>query len=357
MFRINILWKMIAVNALVLGIAIWLAAVSVKDFACYLVNQLDAIDQEKKLEFSETMHYYLLGTSILAICVSGFLHYAIVKKVLYPIKQLSKSARMLASGRYPEPLHSKTQDEVGQLTGDFQYLVDKMRRGEALRTKMLGDLAHELRTPLTNVIGYLEALSGGILKGTPDLYSSLHDETMRIARLVEQIHELNIWEGKRQSGKKLTPLSMEKVIVNALKTFELELQNRGISYSCHLQDQQIEGAEDGITQALINVLKNAIEHNAAGWIRVEGKREKDQYQVFVTNQGRPITAEHAEFLFERFYRIDPSRNRETGGAGLGLAIVKEIVELHGGKVGFQSNEDIHTFWFTIPVCQKEAQLH
>lgn len=345
------LWKLILINGLVIGIAIWLTGVSVKDFACLLVNQYPHVSAEESQRFNETMQIYLLNGSIIAVLIAGFIHYVFVKRVLTPLQQLSSATQELAKGNYPVPLSVSTRDEIGQLTADFNYLSEKLQQNERLRRKMVSDIAHELRTPLTNMNGYLEALRFGVLKGNEEMYRSLHEESQRITRLVEQLHELNVWESRALSENKMSVTAMKPLVEDSVNGFELAMKERGMHVSTDVDDIEMFVDRDGIKQALINLLNNAMQYDRGGWIDVIGTIERDQYRVTVTNEGRPIPEADRAHLFDRFYRLDPSRNRDSGGAGLGLALVKEIVEQHGGKAGLESNGTTHSFWFAIPIRQ------
>ncbi|MDN4094602.1 MULTISPECIES: sensor histidine kinase [Bacillales] len=340
-------------SGLTIGLTSWFVGVSIKEQACYLVNQFEAVSSDSKLSFNLTMHNYLIRVTLLIILISGMLLYLVVRKIFQPIKQLGLTARKLAHGEYVEPLPITSQDEVGQLIADFNLLTRKLKQGEELRAKMVGDIAHELRTPLTNIMGYLEALSSGILEGNQKLYHSLHEESLRISRLVEQLHQLNIWESKKTSLHAFAPFSIKNVVETTLNAFTLDFQNKDIQCNWDIVDINIYGYEDGIKQVMNNLLKNAVQYDMGGWIHVKGEVINEHYKVTVTNLGREIPLESQKLLFERFYRIDPSRSRETGGAGIGLAIVKEIIELHDGMVGLTTKGDRHSFWFSIPLKRSE----
>ncbi len=349
LWKQSVLWKLIFINGLVIGIAIWLAGVSVKEYACLLVQQYPFVGSEESKLFNETMQSFLNKASFLAILVAGFLHYFFAIRLLSPLKKLSLAAREMARGKYPAPLPISTVDEIGRLTSDFNNLIQKLQQTEELRKKMVGDIAHELRTPLTNVNGYLEALKSRMMEGNPELFESLHEESLRITRLVEQMHQLNVWESRKLSDKSMSKVAMEQVIESTLESFDLELKNKRISLDFSIQAGNVMGHEDGLKQVLMNLLKNVLQYDQGGWVRLEGEIVDGYYQVKVTNEGQPIPKEKSEQIFDRFYRLDPSRNRETGGSGLGLALVKEIVEQHNGEVGVNSSNNQHSFWFKVPM--------
>ncbi|WP_339318249.1 ATP-binding protein [Paenibacillus sp. FSL R10-2734] len=348
--RLNIMWKFTLVNVAVIGIAVWLAGVSVKDFACLLIANSPSVSPEESASFTQTMQTFLIKASLLAVLIAGIFHYYFVRRLLSPLKQLGRAARQMAQGEMPEPLSFRVRDEIGQLTEDFNHLSQKLKQVEELRKKMLSDIAHELRTPLTNINGYLEALSAGVIKGNAELYQSLHEESIRITRMVEQLHELNVWQGKKISNdNKVNVLSIDKVIESCIDHFSLEFKSRGISLQSNIEAAQVVGDEDGLKQVLHNLLTNVLQYDQGGWIKIGGTRNEFGYQVTVNNLGQPIPKEKETLIFERFYRLDSSRSRDTGGAGLGLSLVKEIIEQQKGKAGLRSDGNEHSFWFTIPL--------
>ncbi|MFF2481248.1 sensor histidine kinase [Paenibacillus sp. NPDC058071] len=338
------------INGVVIGIAIWLAGVSVKDYACVLFTQYPSVNAEESAFFAQTMQGFLLKASIWAVVVAGIIHYFFVKRLLYPLEMLGKSTKQMAQGEAPEPLPIHHQDEIGQLTADFNYLSKKLRQVEESRKMMVSDIAHELRTPLTNMNGYLEALSTGTIQSSSELFQSLHEESLRITRLVEQLHQLNVWQSKKLSeDTQIGSLSIDKVMATCRDNFALEMRAREMVSEWNFEAAIVAGDEDGLTRAMMNLLTNAMRYDLGGWVKVEGRVVGSFYEVTVINTGQPIPEEQAALVFERFYRLDGSRNSETGGSGLGLSLVREIIEQHHGQVGLRSQGNTHYFWFTVPV--------
>ncbi|MFS0557522.1 sensor histidine kinase [Brevibacillus sp. 179-C9.3 HS] len=348
--RINILWKLILINAAVIGIAIWLAGVTVKDYACLLFASSPSVSPEESAAFTQTMQTFLIKASLVAAIFAGIFHYFFVKTLLLPLKKLGSATRQMAQGDMPDPLSIRVRDEIGQLTVDFNHLGQKLKQVEELRKKMLADIAHELRTPLTNINGYLEALSNGIIQGNAELFQSLHEESIRITRLVEQLHQLNVWQGKKiSSDHKINVLAIDTIMESCIEHFSLAFRNREISIDVDIEAAHVACDEDGLKQVLYNLLTNVLRYDVGGWVNITGKQNESVYAVTVTNIGQPIPKEKESLIFERFYRLDSSRSRDTGGSGLGLSLVKEIIEQQSGKVGLQSQGNQHSFWFTIPL--------
>ncbi|WP_206098773.1 sensor histidine kinase [Paenibacillus paeoniae] len=335
------------INGLVLAIVIWLVGVSVKDFACFLVDQYEFVGKEKQVFFNSTMQYYLVRASLIAILVAALIYYILMRKVLLPLQMLMKSTRIMTEGKYPEPIEVASNDETGQLSRHFNQMIMTLKQTEHGRRQMLSDISHELRTPLSNLNGYLEALSSGVIQGEPELYRSLHEESMHLTKLVDQLHQLSILEGKRLNQPLRELVNLDTVVQAACQRFELELEGKGIQSDIRLEPGKVQGDEIGLKQVVTNLIQNAIQYDHGGWISIIGEAAGQNYTVTISNKGQPIPRDQANLVFERFYRIDPSRHRETGGTGLGLAIAKEIVEQHDGEIGLTTDGLEHTFWFTL----------
>lgn len=353
-WRKSIVAKILLINGLVVAVVIWQVGVSVKDFACTLVDRYGLIGAERQAFFNSTMHYYLLRASLIAVAVAALIYFVLMARVLRPLRQLMRSARMMAEGEYPAPVAVNAEDEIARLARYFNRMVQTLKEAEESRRRLLSDISHELRTPLSNLNGYLEALSSGVIQGDIALYRSLHEEAQQLSHLVEQLRQLARWQSGQWHGPALQPVEVGSVIRAVLKSFELELARRNIRCETDLAAGAVLADETGLRQVAANLLQNAIRYDRGGWIRISGEASGAVYRVAVANAGNPIPAEKAEQLFERFYRVDPSRHRDTGGLGLGLAIAKEIVGRHGGKIGLHTDGRTHTFWFEWPRLLKKS---
>lgn len=189
--------KLIIVNGLVIGVVIWLVGISVKDFACLVVAQNDLVGEGSSVSFNETMNAYLWKAITMATLLAAIIHYIFIRNVISPLKQLTKSTQRLMEGQYPDFVPPVSDDEIGRLTRNFNELAKTLQQNEKKRKRLLSNLSHELRTPLSNLNGYLEALSCGVLEGKRELFQSLLEESQYLTRMVEQMHELTIWEGKK----------------------------------------------------------------------------------------------------------------------------------------------------------------
>ncbi|WP_175406337.1 ATP-binding protein [Bacillus sp. FJAT-27264] len=344
-------WKLIWVNVLVMLVVIWIVGVSVKDFACVLVAKYQLVGDVKNDFFQRTMQFYLIRASVLAIVVAAIIHFVFIKKILSPLKRLTESTRQLMEGSYPEPIQVSAEDEIGELTKRFNAMTLALQRTEQNRKVMLSNVSHDLRTPLSNLNGYLEALSSGVIEGDQELYLSLLEESQHITRLVEQLHQLSLWEDRGADSMIFSQIPIDEFITRSLQSFQLELERKGITLDISLEPQVIVSNEDGLRQVLTNLIQNAINYNSGHIVWVSGVVAGEDYRITVCNLGEALSDELQELVFERFFQADGSRQRREGmkGSGLGLAIVKEIMGKLGGQVELTSDKDKHSFSITVPL--------
>ncbi len=343
------------VNVLVMLIVIWLAGVSVKDFACILVEKNRLIGEGTDFSYNRTMNVYLIRASLIAMVVASIIHFVFIKKILSPLKRLTASTRQLTDGSYPEPIKVPSEDEIGQLTRYFNDMAFALKRSAENRKRMLSNVSHDLRTPLSNLNGYLEALSSGVLTGDRDLYLSLLEESQHITRLVEQLHQLSVWEDRETAGMAFSAVQIDELIARCVQSFQLEQQARDMELDVSLERDVVTCDEGGLRQVLNNLIQNAFSYSTGRIIWVTGSAAPSGYRITVSNIGEPLPEEVQELVFERFFQADPARQRgeHAKGSGLGLAIVKEIVEKHGGEAGLISENNKHSFWVTIPRSPKK----
>ncbi|MDE5413482.1 sensor histidine kinase [Alkalihalobacterium chitinilyticum] len=353
----KLMWKLTLINSIVIGLVIWLVGISVKDYACYLIEKENALSVEQRLAFIEGMDTYLLFAVILSVIIAAVIHFYFISRLLDPLHSLTNATTEIIEGKYPQLTENTAQDEIGQLTLHFNEMVNYMKKIEENREKITRDVAHELRTPLTNINGYLEALSTGVIKGDKDLFQSLHEESLRLTHLVEQLRQINKWNVHEQDTANYEWVSMKSLLEQALHHFQMELQKEAIIVDLQLCDATLFVNKNGLLQVIYNLIENVHRYDQGKWMRIKGGVNDQQYKLQISNEGLPIQVADSDQPFERFYRAEASRNRNTGGSGLGLSIVKEIIESHNGEVGFSTENNIHTFWFTIPLSSSQGQMN
>lgn len=292
-----------------------------------------------------TVFVFALGVAaILSIGLGVFLGWRAGR----PLKELGAAARRVASGDYAARVPRRGPIELVSVADSFNQMAEVLQAEEAQRAELVSNFAHELRTPLTNLRGYLEAMRDGVLEPAPEVFESLREEVERLERLSRSLDELG------GDGSTLSPaveLDLAQAVRAAAELAQPGLERAGLRLRVELPPGGLRAraVPDHLSQVLANLLQNAQRYTAAGGlVIVAAATEADSVLVSVSNAGTEIPASDLPHVFERFYRVDKSRDRARGGAGIGLAIVKQLVEQAGGRVGAESARGGTRFWFRLP---------
>ena len=293
----------------------------------------------------------------MAVAIAVAITFFLSRRILAPVKALTSVVKRLGRGDFSQRVQVKDKGELGELAQAFNAMASDLEHMEKLRRNMVADVAHELRTPLSNVRGYLEAIRDGVIKPDAKTIRSLNEEAMLLSRLVDDLQELALAEaGELKLVYQKEDVS--KLVNQTVASVQAQVKAKGLSVSTSLPDRLLPVNIDyhRISQVLRNLLENAVVHTAKGGaITVAAKQQDNWVEVSVTDTGEGIPAEDLPNIFERFYRVDKSRTRATGGSGLGLTIAKRLVEAHGGKIKVQSEMGKGScFTFTIPVSEQSA---
>ncbi|MFZ5925759.1 MAG: ATP-binding protein, partial [Bacillota bacterium] len=288
---------------------------------------------------------------ILAALLGVALASTFSRQISAPLLELSKAARQLAQRNFDVKIDAKPEDEIGDVARAFNFMKDSLKANEESRHKLVADVAHELRTPLAVLRGNLESLQEGVAQPTPEMIVSLHDEVIRLSRIVQDLLNLGQMES-RSFPLHLVPTRIGDVIVRVTCVFAAETEARGIRLDTVIEHDlpPVQADPDRIAQVLVNLLANAVRHTPdGGRVTVSACRRDGHVAVAVQDTGPGIAQKDLPHVFDRFYRTDESRDRAAGGAGLGLAIAKGIVEAHGGTISAASEPGRGaTFTFTLP---------
>ncbi|ASN03913.1 HAMP domain-containing sensor histidine kinase [Virgibacillus necropolis] len=344
------LWRLTLLNVVIVAFFIAVSCWAIYNTACFLVDGFGTMNEEKQNLFNSTLFHYLCIFSITAIVMSSMIHFYLTKQLIRPIRKLIQSTKVMKRGQYPKPIEVSTKDETGQLISQFNDLIMQLKNNELHRQKLVSDLSHEFRTPLTNLNGYLRALKDGMIDGNPELYESLYKESKRLTNMVQQIEQLKEWDNvSQQTYSEKEAVDMALLIKQSVEMFRWSLKKENITVNIQTENIVVDVNSEGISQVVSNLVGNAIlYYQGTDSITIKGKTLESDYYFSVEGPGQPIPIEDQDKIFQRFYRVDQSRDRETGGTGLGLAISKEIVEHHKGTIGMESVNNHHIFWFTLP---------
>jgi len=350
----RLLWKLLLINSLVIVSVIVMVWLSVDYLAAaYFVKLMEKyhISPEPAHEmFVGAVHRYLVWASIAAFLIAALLSFVMMRRALAPLGRMTQAARQIAEGDYRAVIEARTRDEIGQLARAFNLMAASLDKNERLRKQLIIDVAHELRTPLTNIRGYLEGFIDGVLAPSRENLESLHEETLRLALLVEDVLELARADISR-AGLRPQFFSVGEYLHKLLAPYKKSFADKKIETLVQSDsDDRVWADPAKISRVLKNLLQNALQYTPNGSrVTIQVTKSPDYVTVAFTNPAPEIGEEEAPLLFERFYRGEKSRSRDLGGAGIGLSIVKELVEAHGGKAGADLSDQRLSIWFTLPV--------
>ena len=305
--------------------------------------------EDKK--FRQSINSSLLFGGLLAALVALALSFLISTRLTRPLTEMTAAAKKMESGDLSRRIDVRSRDEIGQLGEAFNHMSMALQRQERLRKNLTADVAHELRTPLATIRGHIEAFQDGVIEPSQKNLASIHEEILRLGRLVDDLGKLAQAEsGKLALNKRRTDLT--SLTTKAALGLQPLFESRGVKLDIRTNGR-IEGDydEDKIKQVLVNLLVNAVKFTpAGGTVTIGVASDAEMAVISVSDTGIGIDSKSLPYVFERFYRVEKSRNRATGGSGIGLTIAKKLIELHGGQVDVTSKpKKGTTFTVKLPV--------
>lgn len=278
------------------------------------------------------------------------------RTLIIPLRQVAQSSRRIADGRTDERVHvpDNSGEAMAQLVINFNEMAESLAQVEQQRVALLGNISHELRTPLTGLKGYLEGLMDGLFPANEETMGWMLHEVDRLSRLVEDIQSLSRVEAG-QISLHLAPFELRELAERVLAALRPQAQAQAIELVLVVPDTAviILADPDRTAQVLINLVGNALRYTPPdGRVTIHIWAELHQAYTAVTDTGIGIPAEALPYLFERFYRVDRSRARSSGGSGIGLTISRHLIWAMGGEItAVSAGEDQgSTFTFTLPLA-------
>jgi signal transduction histidine kinase len=308
-----------------------------------------AVDAQAMFDHSVTT---IFGAAVLiAAAISVAVAVVLAAWLSRPVREMALAAERIAGGNYATRVPGSGPNELASLADSFNRMAQSLAEQEQQRTDFIANAAHELRTPLTNLQGYLEALRDGVIAPTPEQFRSLHEEAQRLVRLSRSLESLALNQ-RAEDAVRCENVDVAQAIRSAYEVARPAFEAKAIDVDVTLPESLLARAEpDGLAQVLANLLQNASRYTPQGGsaaIRASGHRSR--VVVTVSNTGEGIPDVDLPHVFERFYRVEKSRDAARGGAGIGLAIVKQLVEASGGRVGADSDGQLTRFWFSLPAA-------
>lgn len=352
--RDRLLWRLLGAQLLVIAIAVAIFGALITDraaqFFMVIMTRYHIDPTVVEQDFLHAVHRVLITGSLAAAAAAMLLGWVLVRRLVRSISDMMLLAERIASGDYAQRVATRGPDEFVRLAESLNRMAAALQRIEALRRDLVANVAHELRTPLSTLQGYLEGMRDGVVPLSRETLASLHEEVLRLVRLVDTLHQLSQFDA-RVSGLRLARLDVAVLARQVAALYDPELRARGLSLGVvgEPADTLVNADPDLVGQALRNLLDNALRYASAGTrVIVRAASFDGGVRLAVENVGEDIAPDDLPHIFERFYRGEKSRSRDTGGAGIGLALVQEIARAHGGEAGAESARGRTAVWFTLP---------
>ncbi|HEY8474578.1 MAG TPA: ATP-binding protein [Natronosporangium sp.] len=277
----------------------------------------------------------LAAALVAALAAAGAL--LVSRRVVRPIRALTAASYRLGKGDLSERVPVIGRDELADLARSFNRMADSLQRGEERQRRLVADVAHELRTPLANLRGYLEALKDGVVSPDPELFASLHEEAVLQQRIVDDLQDLALAEAGTLVYHR-SQVDLAELLETCRAAHQAVAEAAGVRLEASAdQPGCVEADPDRLRQVLGNLVSNALRATPAGGsITLGAGRDRGLAVITVADTGTGIQPSDLPYVFDRFWRADPARGRETGGSGLGLAIARQIVTDHGGTISVAS---------------------
>lgn len=295
------------------------------------------LDQDDALSinfFSNQKRYLLLvyGLTFLTSLIAALLLATYFKK---PIQRLLNATRELTKGHYQHQVKINRNDELGDLSTEINQLAVILDQHERSRRQWVADTSHELKTPLAVLQAQIEAMQDGIRKPTPEHFEAMLRQVTSLKKLTQDLADLAQAEAQQLTCY-LAEVNPWNVVLQEVENFKPKFAQAHLSISVQGEGANLQLDIDRFKQIMVNLLGNSIRYTEAGGeVRVHTEQSATHWSVIVDDSPFGLTDEQLARLGERFYRVDDSRTRSTGGTGLGLALSGKIAQALGGKLSFE----------------------
>jgi two-component system sensor histidine kinase BaeS len=259
----------------------------------------------------------------------------LARRMVLPIRAMAAATHDIASGKYATRVSASSSDELGQLARDFNAMALTLEKHEKERRQWVADISHELRTPVAVLRGEIEALLDGVRSSSPEAIRSLHAETLRLGRLVDDLYQLSLSDIGALTYRKEN-LDLGEALRDSVEAYRAEFSRKGVTLTANLSRESgflVFADRERLNQLFANLFENSLRYTDAGGALVIDLAFRAGKAVIEFQDSAPgVPEKDLDRLFERLYRVEGSRSRASGGAGLGLAICKNIVEAHEGTI-------------------------
>ncbi|TMD39937.1 MAG: HAMP domain-containing protein [Chloroflexi bacterium] len=342
------------VAVLVMAVAVAVIAIGVlivaqSTFSQLMVQAGQSADTARSM-FDDSVVVVFAVATLAAAGVGIALATLLGFRLAAPLQEIAAAARRVARGDLGARVDRSGPEEMTSLADSFNQMAETLEEQERMRREFVINAAHELSTPLTNLQGYLEALRDGVIAPSGEQFRSLQEEVERLVRLSRSLQTLAAQDSAADRPA-LETIDLVSAVRSAVELARPSFETKRIAVQLRVPERlPVRAHMDQVAQVLGNLLQNASRYTPeGGTVTIDAESRPSNALVSITNTGDGIPQHDLPHVFERFYRVEKSRDRERGGAGIGLAIVKQLVESSGGDVGADSRGGLTRFWFSLPI--------
>lgn len=314
--------------------------------------------------YKEFLTTLIISAILIIILISGLLTFLVSRSILIPLKSLRKGTENIKNGDLDFEVKANSKDEIGQLCEDFDNMRKKLKESIELqnqyennRKELISNISHDLKTPITSIKGYVEGIRDGVAD-TPEkmekYINTIYTKSQSMDYLIDELLTYSKLDMNKMHFD-FQKINITKYMEDLMEEIRFDVEKKKIkfSYENNIKDSvDVKIDVQNINRVIMNIVSNSIKYmdKEEGKIDVSMGINGDEVVIGIKDNGKGISKDALNYIFDRFYREDYSRNSLTGGSGLGLAICKKIIEEHGGRIWAESEEEIGTImWFTIKI--------
>ncbi|NTV13750.1 MAG: HAMP domain-containing protein [Desulfobulbaceae bacterium] len=304
-----------------------------------LYHPREEIFEGHQLKFVKQQELAMLLIAGVILFLSVVFSLFVTRRLVRPIKALTEGTHRLAGGDYTTRVAVTSRDELAQLARDFNALALALENNEKAHRQWVADISHELRTPLAVLRGEIEALQDGIRRPDQPAIQSLHAEVLQISRLIDDLYQLSLYDVGAMTYRK-EQCDLLPLLGQVVESFRSRFTGAGVCIAETLPGGSalVFADQERLRQLFANLLDNSLKYtDPGGCLEIALVVESGMVRVDFCDSAPGVSAEELRKIFVRFFRVEASRSRQSGGAGLGLAICRSIVEAHEGSIAAKAS--------------------
>lgn len=326
---------------------------------------------KKTITFANGMHLWSWQRLFVGVMLVGdaiVVYWRLIRRYRQmQLRHVIEELHYIADGHFDHRIPFVVKTDLQKVIDSINALVDSTvasmeeeRQIEQSKDDLITNVSHDIRTPLTSIIGYLGLLKSSELNEDQAKYIKIaYDKALQMKALAEDLFEYTTLRSSTNNKLVLAPLHVNSMLEQVAAGFELEAEKKNITFNVatRSRDLVIDADAKMIVRMLNNLISNALKygHGATEINLIANKVNNKFVELRVENNGEQIPKKSLQKIFDRFYRVESSRNLKTGGTGLGLAITKSIVDLHGGTIKCQSTSELTSFIIQLPLNSPKAK--